>query len=821
MTGNAGQQVKKGDVLFYQGNIPKEIFFLQDGALEILSASDEFDGLDPSIILSKSTRVGVLSGKRAVPSFSPDLVKPGTMTVRAIADSLVTRIPVSGGFKMLSRSDPARALNILKHLYTLKKSFSESTDKINKLYGNVSRVSDNISLIYKELSVSGADEKLDMNANDLYNEYKSGGGEIPREFTAKFLVTDSSRYFNKDYSIETGDDGSGNRDLNEFVKRILMLDGTISSSMVKSDPEIGAMMHSALTGNLIAVLNDIERMNSHVYKVMNRLFGDGVSWTTFLTDNGGFDQWKSTGRLHDGFVKDFLTLIVKINSVYEEVSGRKLTAEFPGLKRIHLYFKTGGKAAPAGARQGAPAPERSAASASKGNIKEVARSMNQIFEFSVIDKEFRERFIKLLNDFKGMKNPFDTETEGRKIRRFITKMYWQLYKQVYIRSKAESNLPIPVRLMLNYGFVDEALLEDAQINDLLELLRMREETADIPVFYEQDFLSLIHSGEEMPSITEMGLTYEAHLREEAKHATRKKSEEMKNEIEDENLKKTVYEIEQRLRSTSAVCSGSTATAFPILNEYAVKGSLKSLYSSKKKISDIVREIMDIDFSVFLRETVLKLGDAREIIQEEVLPYFIMLPIFGTRTLLWQELSGIDKRSRGRIVVPIFFMGDLRKSIAHTLACFRWELNRTIKGQAMWADPIEGGITGEYFDYVNTYKKNPNLSMEAKDKITMRFKSLRTNRDRFADDYLLWVLFEKDGIMKMNNIVRGMFFKHIPFRQEIRDRLESMPAFNKFANRYKNVSAKTYQAFLRRYKKYQDGEGKYPEEIEEYLKFLQM
>ncbi len=819
MADNAGQQIKKGDVLFYQGKVPGEIFFLQSGALEILSASDEFNDLDPSIILSKSSRVGMISGKRAVPAFSPDLVKPSMMTVRAIADSQVTRLPVRGGFRTLSGSDPARALTVLKHLYSLKSSFSESINKINKLYGNVSRVNDNISLIYKELSVSGADDKLDINADDLYSEYKSAGGEIPREFTAKFLVADTSRFFSKDYSIDTGDDSADDHDLHMFVKKVLMLDGGIFSAMVKSDPEIGVLMHRTLTGSVIAVLNHIELLYSHVRKVLDKLFGDGVSWTTFLTDKGGFDQWKSTGRLSGDFVKNFLTLIVKINTIYEEVSGRKMTVEYPGLKRIHLYFKSGGKAAPAAAQQDSPASARR--TSSPGNIKEVARSMHQIFEFSVIDKEFQERFIKLLNDFKSMKNPFDTETEGRKVRRFITKMYWQLYKQVYIRSKAESNLPIPVRLMLNYGFVDETLLEEDQISDLLELLRIREESKDIPVYYEQDFLSLIHSGKELPSITEMGLTYEAHLREEAKHATRKKQEEMKSDIEDENLKKTVYEIEQRLRSTSAVCSGSTATAFPILNEYAVKGSLKSLYTSKTKVEDIVKKIMEIDFTVFLRETVLKLGEAREIIQEEVLPYFVLLPIFGTRTLLWQELSGIDKRSRGRIVIPIFFMGDLMKSIAHTLACFRWELNRTIKGQAMWADPIEGGITGEYFDYVNTYKKNPNLSMEAKDKITMRFKSLRTNRDRFADDYLLWVLFEKDGIMKMNNIVRGMFFKHIPFRQEIRDRLESMPAFNKFANRYNNVSAKTYQAYLRRYKKYQGSDGRYPPEIEKYLEFLQL
>ena len=44
--------IKKGEVLFSQGEIPTELYLLQKGSLEILSASDEFEGLDSSIIPS-------------------------------------------------------------------------------------------------------------------------------------------------------------------------------------------------------------------------------------------------------------------------------------------------------------------------------------------------------------------------------------------------------------------------------------------------------------------------------------------------------------------------------------------------------------------------------------------------------------------------------------------------------------------------------------------------------------------------------------------------------------------------------------------------
>jgi hypothetical protein len=76
-------------------------------------------------------------------------------------------------------------------------------------------------------------------------------------------------------------------------------------------------------------------------------------------------------------------------------------------------------------------------------------------------------------------------------------------------------------------------------------------------------------------------------------------------------------------------------------------------------------------------------------------------------------------------------------------------------------------------------------------------------------------------MKLNTVVREMFFKNIPFRQEIRDNLENMPAFNKFATRYKNISNRDFLAYERKFKKYQDASGAYPKEIQKFFEFLKM
>jgi len=159
-------------------------------------------------------------------------------------------------------------------------------------------------------------------------------------------------------------------------------------------------------------------------------------------------------------------------------------------------------------------------------------------------------------------------------------------------------------------------------------------------------------------------------------------------------------------------------------------------------------------------------------------------------------------------------------MAHTFACFRYEVNRTIKG-GQWRDPIEGGLTGIYLDYVQFFKKNPKLSIETKEKINEKFRSIRDDRNRFADDYIMWLLFEKDGIPKLNTVVRDIFYKNIRFKKDIRERLETMPAFSEIANRFKNVHTRNVTTHERKFKKYADENGNLPELLQKYMDYLNM
>lgn len=814
---SGGEPVNAGQVLIAQGQRPGYIYFLSRGAVEILTASSEFAGLDPEIIVSKSKRVGIINGEALFTGFSVPFGAASQKTVRALENSVVTKYPIrDGGIRQIAGTNPSLIINLLNQMFQRLELSISDVAKYTKLYQNLCRLNDNISLMYKVLPKKDISDKFRNKAENLYNIFISGGGSFDSLLGAKFLITDNSSSLKKKYSFP----GLPVESLIDpkqcgMIKKFLKINRKILGDVIREDDSILADMIEIVSDNLNKILDRVGAVRDEIDREMLTLFGPYPSWSSYMVDSGALKEWQNSGKIEPDFVKNYLSLIRKLNSYYEEISGKKLVEVYEGPNKVHEYFmKTEGREGGAAASVSEEAGE--APVVRKGNAPAAFRnSLGQIFEFSLADKEFQKTFYKALNEFKSAKHPFDTEQEGRKARRYLTKMYWDLYKLVYIRKQKESDVPAPVKLMLRYGFVDETLMDGEQIETLDRISGIREDSGDIPILYEEEFLGKVYSREENPSITEMGLSYEGFLLEQEKHTTKKKGE---SAAVSEDVRKVMYEIDHRLAMTVAVCSGSTATAFPILTSLMLKGDPSKNYIKKKQLESMLKELMSVDFSAFYRETTLKLGEARELIYEEVIPNFILIPAIGQKTMLWQDLDGKNRKTRGRIVIPIFFLGDFIKSLAHTFACFRWELNRTIKG-GMWADPVDGGVTGAYFDYVNFYKKNPKLSTEAKLKISEKFKSIRTNRDRFADDYIMWVLYEKDGVMRLNNVVRDMFYREIPFKKELRAKLEEMPAFIEIANRHRNITGRLIEGYERRYKKYADSNGLLPEKLQEFMDFL--
>lgn len=815
------ETVKQGEVLIRQGQEPEFIHFLHSGSLEILSTPQEYEGLDIDIMLSHSTRVGVIRAKSLISGLSILFTEPYQKSIRALEDSQITKYPIGeGGFTQIAQENISLAITILSHLSRrLELSLSDST-KVNSLYQNIARVNDNFALMMRDILGGCGIERLQTRADMVHKHFVQNGGEFPSMYDARFLIADNSSILKKKYDfpglpLESLIDTR----LDSFLKKLLKVSPNVLGAMIKEDHTIGTYIFEVLSENLLKVLDRIEAISNEINEELSQLFHAEDSWAYVLCDKDAYRQLSSAGKLSPDFLKNLIALAGKLNAIYRDTSGDEIARNYDGLRKLQELFSAC-KDAPVKARgpeeaeqaPGEPAPRKGGAAVSL-----YKNSLSQIFEYSLVDKEFQKNLLKMLNDFKKMKNPFDTETEGRKVRRALAKYFWDLYGQVFVRSKSDPSVPPPAKLLLHFGYLDDDLMEEFQIQELHDLMAKPSEKPMFPIYYEEEFLTGIFNAKLQPSINEMGLTYEAYLKEMEK--TMKKGESLRPGTEHDPANKVIYEVNHRVANTVSVCTGSTATAFPILTSMIMKGSPASFHVSKKKLESIVSTLRDVDFGAFYRETVAKLGEAREVIEEEVVPNIIILPSLGTKTMLWQELEGTNRKSRGRIVVPALFMGDLLKSMAHTIACFRYELNRSIKG-GQWRDPIEGGLTGIYLDYVQFYKKNSKLSIEAKEKIGEKFKSIRDDRNRFADDYILWVMYEKDGIPKLNNVVREIFYKNIRFRKEIRQKLETMPAFSEIANRFKNVHNRDLGTFNRKFRKYADESGNLPDQLKKYLDYLE-
>ena len=185
--------------------------------------------------------------------------------------------------------------------------------------------------------------------------------------------------------------------------------------------------------------------------------------------------------------------------------------------------------------------------------------------------------------------------------------------------------------------------------------------------------------------------------------------------------------------------------------------------------------------------------------------------------MWQELVYNMRSSRARFLIPIIFNGDLLKNLIFSCGHFRWNLNKAMVSN--WMDPVEGGLTGAYYDYEMSYKKNPDLTIEAKEKIKKQISSIKIDRNRFAHDYYEWLVFESEGVPKLNKILRKIFYRLVPFPRNIRDNISKLPVYSELDRKFNIIRDRDFKKIEARFKKYMDA-GQMPEDLKAFLELMQ-
>lgn len=421
-------------------------------------------------------------------------------------------------------------------------------------------------------------------------------------------------------------------------------------------------------------------------------------------------------------------------------------------------------------------------------------ALEQILSFAGVSEETAKEFTSLLQKFAQMEDKTSTEDVARRLRRQIADHFYQIYEIIFRKTYGMGNdeIALPIRLFLDFGFVDETLISRAQLLELekLELEPVNKEATGCHIFTVREWLSWVYEGKREPSKNEFDQEYSEMLRDLKKSGQITEEEEKaKFKDYDERLH---YEIQNLFRYNHRLVNGQLSIFVPILYEELLAGDLERSFLSKATVQATVDKLRSIDFSLFYREFLYmnkELGIEKEYKMAEILPDIILFPTMGSKSILWQDISCRRRDTPGRFLLPLFAEVSVSDLMIRVCGRYRWELCRTVQGAA-WNNIQIKSLTSEYTDYLMYYKKNRDISEERKERVKAQLQKGKNNyREVFAMDYEMWMKNEVNGAMKLNKVAREIMATYCPFNKQIRAQLVQQPAFEDAMARQKRENAK--------------------------------
>lgn len=455
----------------------------------------------------------------------------------------------------------------------------------------------------------------------------------------------------------------------------------------------------------------------------------------------------------------------------------------------------------------------------KHDVASLKGSMAQILKYGVISAEDEVTLKVNVEHLVKAPDRLSVEDDVKKAKKAITPIVFKLYLACY-RKIREGLIAPPkaVELFMNYGMLDERLLDEEHLEFLCGI-EPEENEGPCKVVTMMEWLDMIHDGKREPSKSEFDENYEENLRSLKKQGeiTEKEQKALLLDMD----KRVEYEVMNMQMSNTRTLYGQPSAYMPILYKEAIFGYLDKILVTKKKINESVQNLMKVDYSVFYREVIYSNNDLKiinETVMKNVYPDIILFPLYGLNASMWQEVGSKNKGTPGRFCFPIMTNTNIDDLMVKMFGRFRWELCRCIQGMA-WNDVKIKSLTSEYMDYIQFYRKNRDLSDEAKEKFKLQIQKGRNNsREVFLIDYEAWVKNEANGSMKMNKVARELIATYVPFEKSIRAKLVLQRPYEVAMARGTRNAQKKKQEFELKVKALQKNTANVPEEIMDTYKF---
>ena len=458
--------------------------------------------------------------------------------------------------------------------------------------------------------------------------------------------------------------------------------------------------------------------------------------------------------------------------------------------------------------------------ASASDVPDLTDSLHTILTYAECDEETATAFKAAIDKYNKMSDKNASDDGSRKLRMTITKLFYKVYSKAFMKSLSDSKVPKIVKMFFNFGYVDEKLagLENAAY--LYSIVDCLPSDPSRNVYTAYEWMKEVYEGRKAPCRNEFDNDYAAYVHELKVNGKITAAEEAPMLT---NLSKMVeFELDNMFQSVNKITFGRISIFCPVFSESNVLKDLPESLVSADKVRESFKQICAIDFSAYYRDTMYakpEIGIVKESISVEILPDVILMPNVGIRGVMWQEIEGRKRTTPARMMVSLFQMEDLNNILVRLTGEYRWEMCKRIQG-ARWNDVSEPSLTSEYFDYIQFYKKNRELSADAKEKVKLSMQKAKNSfKEMFIRDYESWIIYEGAGSPRMNKVARTILFNHCPFSKEVRDKLKANPLYKDMMDRYGVKQSQKVHHMDNLIQKVKNSGAEVPAEIAEQREFL--
>jgi hypothetical protein len=196
-----------------------------------------------------------------------------------------------------------------------------------------------------------------------------------------------------------------------------------------------------------------------------------------------------------------------------------------------------------------------------------------------------------------------------------------------------------------------------------------------------------------------------------------------------------------VRQMAKLCIGRQGNHFPLLYKQYFKGGLIGV-ATRENVHNILADVEYLDPSIFQRTFKQK--------TTRIVPNIVLVPCYGDMGICWEPFERYNRAtSRGRLAVPMY-PKELKTAVISALGDLRWQVAKE-KAAHYW---MEEGLTGWYYQWFSEQKLKGDV------------------KDQFIQDYILWITKESEGTQKLERDVRAIFWRYMPFPQELKDKLKN-------------------------------------------------